>query len=50
MFFNNLKECYLVPGTGIEPVQPFRATGFSYHYGFRHLVVCGPDYSFTIDY
>ena len=27
----------IVPGTGVEPVQPFLATGFSCHYGFRHL-------------
>lgn len=26
----------LVPRAGIEPARPFRAKGFSYHYGFRH--------------
>ena len=25
-----------VPRAGIEPARPFRAKGFSYHYGFRH--------------
>ena len=26
----------VVPRAGIEPARPFRAKGFSYHYGFRH--------------
>ena len=44
----------LVPRAGIEPARPFRAKGFSCHYGFRHRgaslrFVCGPDYSFTIE-
>ena len=43
-----------MPRAGIEPARPFRAKGFSYHYGFRHRsrlprVVCGPDYSFTME-
>ena len=25
-----------VPRAGLEPARPFRAKGFSYHYGFRH--------------
>ena len=25
-----------MPRAGIEPARPFRAKGFSYHYGFRH--------------
>ena len=27
---------FCVPRAGIEPARPFRAKGFSYHYGFRH--------------
>ena len=27
---------FKVPRAGIEPARPFRAKGFSYHYGFRH--------------
>ena len=43
-----------VPRAGIEPARPFRAKGFSCHYGFRHRgaslrFVCGPDYSFTME-
>ena len=32
---NNLQSL-VVPRAGIEPARPFRAKGFSYHYGFRH--------------
>ena len=32
---NNLQSL-VVPRMGIEPIRPFRAKGFSYHYGFRH--------------
>ena len=39
---------FWVPRAGIEPARPFRAKGFSYHYGFRHHAVCGLDYSFTM--
>ena len=31
-----LRSRLLVPRAGIEPARPFRAKGFSYHYGFRH--------------
>jgi len=27
-----------VPRAGLEPARPFRAKGFSYHYGFRHML------------
>ena len=27
-----------VPRAGIEPARPFRAKGFSYHYGFCHQI------------
>ena len=54
----------VVPRAGIEPARPFRAKGFSYHYGFRHhfclwsgptmafatISVCGLDYSFTMGF
>ena len=30
------RDAFLVPRAGIEPARPFRAKGFSYHYGFRH--------------
>ena len=29
-------QSLVVPRAGIEPARPFRAKGFSYHYGFRH--------------
>ena len=32
---NNLQSL-VVPRMGLEPIRPFRAKGFSYHYGFRH--------------
>ena len=32
---NNLQNP-VVPRAGLEPARPFRAKGFSYHYGFRH--------------
>jgi hypothetical protein len=46
----------MVRAAGLEPAQPFRAEGFSYHFGFRRLawarsrfqLVCGLDYTFTV--
>ncbi len=32
-----LGEVAFVLRTGIEPVRPFLATGFSYYYSFRYL-------------
>ena len=33
LIFSNLQSLFRAPG---EPARPFRAKGFSYHYGFRH--------------
>ena len=51
---NQTVSSFKVPRAGLEPARPFRAKGFSCHYGFRHRlrlprVVCGPDYSFTME-
>ena len=35
LIISNLQSL-VVPRAGIEPARPFRAKGFSYHYGFRH--------------
>ena len=45
---NQLLANLVVPRAGIEPARTFLPKGFSCHYGFRHLFVCGPDYSFTM--
>ena len=45
---NQLLANLVVPRAGIEPARTFLSKGFSCHYGFRHLLVCGPDYSFTM--
>ena len=31
-----IRRSFFVPRAGIEPARPFRAKGFSYHYGLRH--------------
>ena len=37
MLYNQqLTKSFFVPRTGLEPVQPLRAKGFSYCYDFRH--------------
>ena len=36
VFEINSLQSLVVPRTGLEPVQPLRAKGFSYCYDFRH--------------